>query len=409
LYERWNKMPKSIGTILFGEGGDVIRDARIQALVLASGVLIMESAVLSPIIADLAIQFSVGEARAGLLMLAYTIPLVILVPIMGILSDRYGRKYFLVPGLALFGLAGVGIAFVSSFDGILILRMLQSVGHAASGPIVIAMIGDFYSGVQETTAQGIRTAGINMGIIGIPILSGILFVFSWRYPFLLYFIAIPVAIWAWYVIPQTKETSGSSIGDYINELLALFKKPRMAYLVSTFVVRFLLLFGFLTYISVLAIGEAGLSVKAAGLLVAVKGVTSLLSSTQVGRLSNRFSTENIIIGGFSIGSAGVILMGIVPTSVAIAIGAVLYGFGDGIVSPSQKSLVNQISPDGMRGGAVSVATTLQNLGKVVGPGMIAVMLLVSNISIAFTIVGMTGLIGGVGLMIGFKRSKMNFS
>jgi predicted MFS family arabinose efflux permease len=271
------------------------------------------------------------------------------------------------------------------------------------------MIGDFYSGVQETTAQGIRTAGINMGIIGIPILSGILFVFSWRYPFLLYFIAIPVAIWAWYVIPQTKETSGSSIGDYINELLALFKKPRMAYLVSTFVVRFLLLFGFLTYISVLAIGEAGLSVKAAGLLVAVKGVTSLLSSTQVGRLSNRFSTENIIIGGFSIGSAGVILMGIVPTSVAIAIGAVLYGFGDGIVSPSQKSLVNQISPDGMRGGAVSVATTLQNLGKVVGPGMIAVMLLVSNISIAFTIVGMTGLIGGVGLMIGFKRSKMNFS
>ena len=48
-------MSKSIGTILFGEGGDVIRDSRIQALVLASGVLIMESAVLSAIIADLAV------------------------------------------------------------------------------------------------------------------------------------------------------------------------------------------------------------------------------------------------------------------------------------------------------------------------------------------------------------------
>ena len=37
-----------------GKGGDVIKDPRIQSLVLASGVLIMESAVLSPIIADLA-------------------------------------------------------------------------------------------------------------------------------------------------------------------------------------------------------------------------------------------------------------------------------------------------------------------------------------------------------------------
>ncbi|MFL2521688.1 MAG: MFS transporter [Halobacteriales archaeon] len=396
-------MAREIGTILFGKGGNVIKDPRIQSLVLASGVLIMESAVLSPIIADLAVVFSVSDARAGLLMLAYTIPLVILVPIMGILADRYGKKYFLVPGLALFGLAGAGIAVVSTFEAILLLRVLQSVGHAAAGPIVIAMIGDLYSGVQETTAQGIRTAGINVGIIGVPILSGILFVYSWRYPFLLYLIAVPVAIWAWYVIPQSTQSASSSIRDYINELVLFVSKPRMACLVTTFVIRFLLLFGFLTYISVLAIGEAGLDVKAAGLLVAIKGIVSFVSSTQVGRLSNKFSTINMIIGGFFVGSLGIIIMGVVPAPIVIAIGAVLYGFGDGIVSPGQKSLVNQLAPEGMRGGAVSVATTFQNLGKVVGPGMIALMLIVSNISMAFTIVGLTGLLAGVGLMIGVKK------
>jgi len=381
----------------------VIKDPRIQSLVLASGVLIMESAVLSPIIADLAVVFSVSDARAGLLMLAYTIPLVILVPLMGILADQYGKKYFLVPGLALFGLAGAGISIVSTFEAILLLRVLQSVGHAAAGPIVIAMIGDLYSGVQETTAQGIRTAGINVGIIGVPILSGILFVYSWRYPFLLYLIAVPVAIWAWYVIPQSAQSASSSMKDYINELVLFVSKPRMACLVTTFVIRFLLLFGFLTYISVLAIGEAGLDVKAAGLLVAIKGVVSFVSSTQVGRLSNKFSTINIIIGGFIVASLGIIIMGVIPAPIVIAIGAVLYGFGDGMVSPGQKSLVNQLAPEGMRGGAVSVATTFQNLGKVVGPGMIALMLIVSDISMAFTVVGLTGLLAGVGLMVGVKR------
>lgn len=381
----------------------MIKDPRIQSLVLASGVLIMESAVLSPIIADLAVVFSVSDARAGLLMLAYTIPLVILVPLMGILADQYGKKYFLVPGLALFGLAGAGISIVSTFEAILLLRVLQSVGHAAAGPIVIAMIGDLYSGVQETTAQGIRTAGINVGIIGVPILSGILFVYSWRYPFLLYLIAVPVAIWAWYVIPQSAQSASSSMKDYINELVLFVSKPRMACLVTTFVIRFLLLFGFLTYISVLAIGEAGLDVKAAGLLVAIKGVVSFVSSTQVGRLSNKFSTINIIIGGFIVASLGIIIMGVIPAPIVIAIGAVLYGFGDGMVSPGQKSLVNQLAPEGMRGGAVSVATTFQNLGKVVGPGMIALMLIVSDISMAFTVVGLTGLLAGVGLMVGVKR------
>ena len=381
----------------------MIKDPRIQSLVLASGVLIMESAVLSPIIADLAVVFSVSDARAGLLMLAYTIPLVILVPLMGILADQYGKKYFLVPGLALFGLAGAGISIVSTFEAILLLRVLQSVGHAAAGPIVIAMIGDLYSGVQETTAQGIRTAGINVGIIGVPILSGILFVYSWRYPFLLYLIAVPVAIWAWYVIPQSAQSASSSMKDYINELVLFVSKPRMACLVTTFVIRFLLLFGFLTYISVLAIGGAGLDVKAAGLLVAIKGVVSFVSSTQVGRLSNKFSTINIIIGGFIVASLGIIIMGVIPAPIVIAIGAVLYGFGDGMVSPGQKSLVNQLAPEGMRGGAVSVATTFQNLGKVVGPGMIALMLIVSDISMAFTVVGLTGLLAGVGLMVGVKR------
>jgi predicted MFS family arabinose efflux permease len=396
-------MAREIGTILFGKGGDVIKDPRIQSLVLASGVLIMESAVLSPIIADLAVVFSVSDARAGLLMLAYTIPLVILVPIMGILADRYGKKYFLVPGLALFGLAGAGIAMVNTFEAILILRILQSMGHAAAGPIVIAMIGDLYSGVQETTAQGIRTAGINVGIIGVPILSGILFVYSWRYPFLLYLIAVPVAMWAWYVIPQSTQSESSSMRDYMSELVLFISKPRMACLVTTFVIRFLLLFGFLTYISVLAIGEAGLDVKAAGLLVAIKGIVSFTSSTQVGRLSNKFSTIDIIIGGFIIGSSGIIIMGVYPTPIMIAMGAILFGFGDGVVSPGQKSLVNQLAPEGMRGGAVSVATTFQNLGKVIGPGMIAIMLIVSNVSMAFTIIGFTGLLAGVGFMIGVKR------
>jgi len=383
--------------------------------------------ILPQIMSDLRVEITELH-RAAWTVTGYLLGYVSIMPVMGGISDIIGRRTIYTWALIIFSLGSIGTALTGSLNPLLewqilsdisateslvkttttlewvvITRIIQAIGAGALVPISIAMIGDLYSGVQETTAQGIRTAGINVGIIGVPILSGILFVYSWRYPFLLYLIAVPVAIWAWYVIPQSTQSASSSIRDYINELVLFVSKPRMACLVTTFVIRFLLLFGFLTYISVLAIGEAGLDVKAAGLLVAIKGIVSFVSSTQVGRLSNKFSTINMIIGGFFVGSLGIIIMGVVPAPIVIAIGAVLYGFGDGIVSPGQKSLVNQLAPEGMRGGAVSVATTFQNLGKVVGPGMIALMLIVSNISMAFTIVGLTGLLAGVGLMIGVKK------
>jgi MFS transporter, ACDE family, multidrug resistance protein len=59
----------------------------------------------------------------------------VMTPLLGVLSDRYGRKKILVPALLLFGLAGGACAFARNFDVLLVFRFFQGMGAAALGTL----------------------------------------------------------------------------------------------------------------------------------------------------------------------------------------------------------------------------------------------------------------------------------
>ena len=383
----------------FGPEGDVAIDPRAQAVILASAVLVTDVGLLSPLIADLAGVFGVTEVAAGLLIIAYTATVTVLVPVMGTLADRIGRRAVFVPGLAVFGLAGSAIGLAPSFEVAIVLRMVQAVGFAAAMPVAIALLGDLYADEREATAQGVRTAGINVTIMSAPVVSGLLFVMSWQYPFAVYLLALPVAAWAWRALPSVDTGQPTSLARYVRDLGSLVGEPAMVVLLSTFVTRFALLYAFFTYISVLATRSVGLSVVAAGAIVSVKGIVSLASSTQTGRIASRTNPVLRVVATLLVSGTGLALMGAAPGVAALIAAVVLYAVGDGLLSPSQKSLLNQSASVELRGGAVSIATTFQNVGKVVGPATLGALLLVVGPSLAFVTVGLLGAGVGVSLLV----------
>ena len=64
-------------------------------------------------------ELDVSSRQVALLITVYTLPAIVMTPVLGIPSDRYGRKKILAPALLLFGLA---CAFARSFDILLALR-----------------------------------------------------------------------------------------------------------------------------------------------------------------------------------------------------------------------------------------------------------------------------------------------
>ena len=79
-------------------------------VVLASSMVgIMGVSLLTPVLPQLKGVFGVGDAAIGLIVPAFTIPGVVLTPFIGLLADRIGRRWTLVPLLVLFGVAGAGL------------------------------------------------------------------------------------------------------------------------------------------------------------------------------------------------------------------------------------------------------------------------------------------------------------
>jgi predicted MFS family arabinose efflux permease len=220
---------------------------------------------------------------------------------------------------------------------------------------------------------------------------------SWRLPFGLFVGAVPIAWWAWTSLPATNPSKTRSVRTYVRELLSLGSSARMALVVLSFAVRFALVFGFLTYISLLAVREGGVSNVVAGALVSSWGAVALVASTQTGRATARWGHVTVMIWGFLIGGSSVVLMGLYPTPWTLFLSVPLLGLASGITAPTQKSLVNRMAPREIRAGAVSSAIIFQNVGRAAGPAMTGGLIAVAGVEGGFVLLGLST--GGVGCLM----------
>lgn len=390
---------------VFGAEGTVVTDTEVIVATGAASALITSAILLSPILADLSGPLGVSNARVGLLIAAVTAPSVVLMPFAGVLADQLGRRPLLAVGLVVFGIAGVLVPSAPTFELVLFLRGVQGAGYAFAMPMTVIVLGDIYDGPRERTAQGIRTAGIFLLSMVLPVLAGVLLQWSWRYPFYVYVVAIPVGIWAWVTLPDEEPTRGRTVETYIRDLGGFLRERTMFALQLTFAVRFFVLYGFLTYVSVYGLVELGLTTLVIASVVSLKSVFSVLGSTQSGRLTDGRAPERVGMLSFLAIAFGMGLAGLWPSPWTLLVGTVLLGLGDGVIGPLQKSLVTHRSPRALRAGATSVSFVFQNVGRSVGPLFGAVVLEVASPSTAFVLFGVLGAGTGGALLAYLWRTS----
>ncbi|WP_425499826.1 MFS transporter [Natrinema caseinilyticum] len=108
-------------------------------------------ALISPLLESLQQTYGATDATIGLMMAVFTVPAIVMIPIIGIFADRYGRKPILVSGIAVFSVTGTALAMTTNFHSVLLLRFFQSVSFAAVTPIIITSVGVF---VANTISSG---------------------------------------------------------------------------------------------------------------------------------------------------------------------------------------------------------------------------------------------------------------
>lgn len=128
---------------------------------------------------------------AGWTVSIYLVAVMSAMPLMGILSDTYGRKKVYLASLVLFTASSLACGFAPNIYSLLIFRFLQGIGGASFLPTASGIVSDQFPENRES-AIGLFTSIFPIGgIIGPNLGAWIVSQYSWRY---IFYINLPIGI-----------------------------------------------------------------------------------------------------------------------------------------------------------------------------------------------------------------------
>ncbi|WP_459503648.1 MFS transporter [Bacillus sp. C1] len=128
-----------------------------------------------PILPQYAETLGASQTEIGFLFGSYAITLLLTTPILGIVSDKFGRRLPMILGL--FGLAAATILFglANSFWLLVFARMLQGISAAATWTAGLALLADVFPLQERGKAMGLALAGQAVGMLLGPTIGGVLY------------------------------------------------------------------------------------------------------------------------------------------------------------------------------------------------------------------------------------------
>jgi MFS family permease len=134
---------------------------------------------LSVALPDLAADLGATQTELSYVVNTYALVFAALLLPIGIAADKYGRRGFLVAGLAVFGGASLASAYVGSPEAVIVLRGVAGLGAAAVMPATLSVLVDAFPPDRRTFAvsvwAGVSGAGAMLGVL----LSGVMLELFW--------------------------------------------------------------------------------------------------------------------------------------------------------------------------------------------------------------------------------------
>ena len=188
-------------------------------VILASATLtIMAGSIIAPVLNLMRDGLGVAPASVGLIITTHGLFMALFSPLMGSIIDRRGARQPYIAALICYGLAGGSGLLINSFWVLLVSRACLGIALAGIFAGINVMILKMYDGIERDRVMGWRGSAQSFGGVIWPLIGGTLGAFSWRFPFAVYMLAIPIGLVAIAAVPEPviqhrikAQTDGASV------------------------------------------------------------------------------------------------------------------------------------------------------------------------------------------------------
>ena len=341
-------------------------------LVFISVINSMGFGIIVPLLYTYGKKFGVTAQTIGLLTAAFSIAQFFATPVLGSLSDKFGRKPILA--ISLLGTCASFILFGFA-NSIIVLFAARILDGITGGNISVAqaMVSDISSAKERAKNFGILGSAFGFGFVIGPAVGGLLSKFGEKVPF---FFAAGIALigvlLTLFLLDETnkdksKKAKKDSSFSY-KSLITVLQKPVIG--TAIFIgflltmAQFTLIIGFQTF----TVDTLKLKPDQIGLFYAGFGVTGILMQLAVPLIKKAITSQALILLISTIICLGMmILSGFATGMMLFAISVGIYGLFNGLRNPMLNAIIADHNDQSENGEVMGINQSYASIGQTIGP------------------------------------------
>jgi multidrug resistance protein len=333
--------------------------------------------IILPLLPFWAERLRAGPVGVGLVLTIYALAQFLFTPVLGILSDRYGRRPIIFAALLIEALSLALSALAGSLPILLVARFIGGLGASNIGSAQ-AVVADVTPAEGRARGMGLIGAAIGLGFVVGPALGGALAPLGTAVPFwVTMLVALANALLVLRFLPETRwrgttRAPASPAAHGTGVLLAGWRQVLRHPVVARLVTVNLLFTGAFTAMETVFVlftqHTFGWTAMQNGYIFTYSGVLIvLMQGGLVGLLARRWGERRLLLVGLGALATGLALL---PWSAHLPQLLIVLGIvsiGDGAVTPMVSALLSFASPPEARGETLGLAQAVAALARVIGP------------------------------------------
>lgn len=310
-----------------------------QAVLLLAGscMPVLGSVLITPVLPQLSEHFAGFPGAEVLVPMIVAIPalmIAIFAPFAGQVVDRLGRKPLLIIAMFAYAVVGTAPGWLEALPAILVSRVLVGVCEAAIMTVCTALIIDYFHEERRRDKYlGLQTVTTTLAATVFIIVGGALGVGGWHTPFWVYALSLVIVVPMIFSLWEPKAADSGEERVPAEKVRTPWRRIWVRLLVGLFA-------GFTFYVLVIEVSYlvvgTGIDAGDTAVIGAVAAVASLF--TAFGGLTfarlGKIGAVRLLPYAFGLQALGMIIVWIVPALAGVIIGAVVAGFGSGLLLPS---------------------------------------------------------------------------